>query len=198
MSYINDLNDANTDFSKFHNELLKHIKGDQILSIETRDTELAKLFDQYSGIDAIQVVNKQLRTVAIRVQWGKAWDTFTIRYRRASGADTEYQKRADAILGDKGFLYPYLTVQAYLDKRNDATHCLSCCVVKTADLYKYIFANMPKIQQRKCPEGNDFLYVDFNDLVNAKIQVVWFGDNKVAVNQPIQNDDYLLSYGIPA
>jgi hypothetical protein len=51
------------------------------------------------------------------VQWGNARNTFTIRYKRASGAKTEYQKRSEAILNNKGYLYPYLTIQAYLDKR---------------------------------------------------------------------------------
>ena len=69
MSFTNDFSDANRDFSLFRNELLSHIKGD-LIDIETKDSELAKLFDQYSGIDAVQVVNRQLRAVAIRVQWG--------------------------------------------------------------------------------------------------------------------------------
>ena len=175
MSFTNDFSDANKDFSLFRNELLSHIKGD-LVDIETKDTELAKLFDQYSGIDAVQVVNRQLRAVAIRVQWGKAWDTFTIRYKRKNGSKTEYQKRAEAILNDRGYLYPYLTIQAYLDKRGDATSLLSCGVVKTKDLYQYMFANMPLIQTKPCPEGNTFLYVSFEELERDKANILVFGD----------------------
>jgi hypothetical protein len=176
MSFKDEFKDANTDFTAFHNELLKHIRGDQIIDIETADTKLAKLFDVYSGVDAIQVVDKQLRTIALRVQWGNAWNTFTIRFKRASGAETEYQKRVKAIFGNKGYIYPYLTVQAYLDKRNDAKEILSCCVVRTEDLYKHIIQNMPNIRQRVCNEGNVFLYVDFDDLIkNKKIETVYFG-----------------------
>lgn len=176
MSFINDFTDANADFSLFKSELLSHIKGD-LIDIETKDTHLAKMFDQYAGIDAIQVVNNQLRAVAIRVQWGKSWDTFTIRYKRKSGTKTEYQKRAEAILNDRGYLYPYLTIQAYLDKRGEATRILSCGVVKTKDLYQYMFKNMPYLETRNCPEGNLFLHVKFSDLKMSGANILVFGDH---------------------
>ena len=94
----------------------------------------------------------------------KAWDTFTVRFKRKSGAKTEYQKRAEAILNNRGYLYPYLTIQAYLNKRGDATSLLSCGVVKTKDLYQYMFSNMPSIRSEVCPEGNTFLHIKFAEL----------------------------------
>ena len=175
MSFTNDFSDANRDFSLFRDELLSHIKG-ALVDIETKDTELAKLFDQYSGIDAVQIVNRQLRAVAIRVQWGKAWDTFTIRYKRKNGSKTEYQKRAEAILNDRGYFYPYLTIQAYLNKRGDATSLLSCGVVKTKDLYQYMFSNMPSIRSEVCPEGNTFLHIKFSELQRNNANILIFGD----------------------
>lgn len=66
----------------------------------------------------------------VRVQWGINYKTFTIRYRRASGAVTEYAKRLAAIRGNDGALYPYLTIQAYADKREQG-HLLSYAIVKT-------------------------------------------------------------------
>lgn len=175
MSFISDFIDANDDFSKFRKELLSHIKGD-IVDIETSDTELSKMFDQYAGIDAIQIVNNQLRAVAIRVQWGRDWQTFTIRYKRQSGSKTEYQKRAEAILSDRGYMFPYLTIQAYLDKRGEASRILSCGVIKTRDLYDYLFKNMPYLKTRKCPEGNDFLHVSFDELKKNGAKILIFGD----------------------
>jgi hypothetical protein len=47
-----------------------------------------------------------------RIQTGVNYKTFTIRNKRKSGARTEYEKRKIAI--EKGYLYPYLTVQAYV------------------------------------------------------------------------------------
>jgi ribosomal protein L21E len=172
--FLKDFKDANADFSGFKKELLSYMGGD-LVNIETNDSQLANMFDQYSGIDAFQVVDKQLRGVAIRVQWGNAWNTFTIRYKRASGAKTEYQKRSEAILNNKGYLYPYLTIQAYLDKRGNTGEILSCCVIKTEDLYKYLFSNMPSLKTRKCPEGNEFLYVDFDELKKHTKNIITFG-----------------------
>lgn len=174
-NFIKDFKDANSDFLLFKDQLMSHIKGD-LINIETNDSQLANMFDQYSGIDAFQVVDRQLRGVAIRVQWGKAWNTFTIRYKRASGSKTEYQKRADAILNNKGYLYPYLTIQAYLDKRGNSQEILSCCIIKTEDLYKHLFANMPALKTRKCPEGNEFLYVNFSDLQKHTKNIITFGE----------------------
>lgn len=182
MSFSKDFSDANSDFSMFKKELLTHIKGD-LVNIETNDSQLANLFDQYSGIDAFQIVNKQLRGVAIRVQWGHDWRTFTIRYKRKNGSKTEYQKRSEAIFSDKGYLYPYLTIQAYLDKRNDPDKILSCAAVKTLALYKYIYVNMPNLKTRQCPEGNDFLHVGFDELSKAGVEMIAFGSSYNDVNQ---------------
>jgi hypothetical protein len=137
MSFIKDFNDANADWTALKTEILKHIKGD-LHDIETKDSELAKMFDIYSGIDAVQIVNKQMRGVAIRVQWGSDFKTFTIRFKRQSGAKTEYEKRSEAIFSDYGFWYPYLTIQMYLKKRDSAPEILSCGIVKTLDLYQYV------------------------------------------------------------
>jgi len=177
MSFIDDFTDANRSFSPFRAELLKHIKGDKIIDVETDGGTIASLFDKYSGIDAIQVVNGQLRTIAMRVQWGVNYQSFTIRYKRKSGVDTEYKKRIDAIFGQKGYLFPYLTVQCYLDKRHGATGVLSCAIVKTEDLYKFIKENFDNLQKRKCPEGNEFLVVYFQQLIESGIKSIVFGDN---------------------
>jgi hypothetical protein len=48
MSFIDDFNSANVDFSNFKDELLSYIGGD-LVNIETNDSQLANLFDQYSG-----------------------------------------------------------------------------------------------------------------------------------------------------
>ena len=174
MSFIKDFKDANADFAGFKTELMSHIKGD-LVNIETNDSQLANMFDQYSGVDAFQIINKQLRGVAIRVQWGNAWNTFTIRFKRSSGTKTEYQKRCEAIFTDVGYLYPYLTIQAYLDTRGEATRILSCCAIKTKDLYQYLAINMANVRKRKCPEGNEFLYVGFDELKRHTKNIIVFG-----------------------
>jgi hypothetical protein len=170
MSFIKDFKDANKSWVSIKQEIEKHIKG-ELIDIETKDSEISNLFDRYSGIDAVQIVNKQMRGVAIRVQWGKAWDTFSIRFKRKSGADTEYKKRTQAIFSDYGYWYPYLTIQIYLDNKKD-NNILNVGIVRTIDLYKYIFENMAYIQKRTCPEGNEFLIVPFNDLLKDKKNII--------------------------
>ncbi len=164
LSFEADFKSAQNDFEPFYKQVLTHIKGDALISVEAHDSKLAKMFDMHSGIDAVHMVYGQLRTVALRVQWVTNYRTFTIRYKRRSGAITEYDKRKFAIHSDKGLLYPYLTIQAYLDKRDNATTVLSCCIVKTIDLYRYIEENLSKLKTKPCPEGNQFLIVEFKEL----------------------------------
>ncbi|MCP4665219.1 MAG: hypothetical protein GY849_02545 [Deltaproteobacteria bacterium] len=172
MSFIKDFNDANNSWNSIKKEIEKHIKGD-LTDIETKDSELANMFDRYSGIDAIQVFNKQMRGVAIRVQWGVNYKTFSIRFSRKSGAKTEYQKRTKAIFSNYGYWYPYLTIQIYLDNKKD-NNILNIGVVKTLDLYEYIFENMPNLKKLTCPEGNQFLAVSFDELKNDKRNIIIF------------------------
>lgn len=174
MSFTKDFADANADFSRFKAELLSHIKGD-LRDVEMDNSPIAKMFDAYCGVDSFQIIDNQVRGVAIRVQWKVNYKTFTIRYKRANSTKTEYEKRAEAILGDRGFIYPYLTIQAYLDKRGDAQSVLSCCIVKTYDLYHYIFKNFPRLKTRKCPEGNEFLFISFSELKKSGIKIILFG-----------------------
>ena len=57
-----------------------------------------------------------LRGITSRVQWWKDYQTFTVRIERPNGALTEYTKRLTTIKRvNEGFLYPYWTIQAYLD-----------------------------------------------------------------------------------
>lgn len=186
MSFTRDFHDANHDFSAFRDEILSHIGGGKLIDLEkagqsdpvvTGETNIAAMFDQYSGVDALHLANRQLRLVALRVQWCRNWATFTIRYKRRSGAATEYMKRVEAIQSDKGWLYPHLTVQAYLDKRGDASEILGCGIVKTKDLYDHIHLNMPNLQIQRCNEGNQFLVVPFCDLQRARKDIIVFGSD---------------------
>lgn len=174
MSFIKDFKDANQTFEYFKNEITKNIKG-EILSIELLQNSVLNMFDYYSGIDAIHIYNNQMRGIAVRVQWSnKSWNTFTIRYKRANGSKTEYKKRREAIYGNNGWFYPFLTIQAYFDKRDDNPKMLSFGIVRTKDLYDYIEDNKTKIESklRVCPEGNSFIYVSFKDLQKAGKKII--------------------------
>jgi hypothetical protein len=94
-------------------ELQQILKGKfEVVEGVTVD-QLAKLLDALAGIDVWHIDKiKGIRGIALRIQTGKYWKTFTVRNKRESGAKTEYEKRKYAI--EHGYLYPYLTVQAYI------------------------------------------------------------------------------------
>ena len=186
-SYIKDKTSANKDFAQFHDQLKFHLKGDLIIDVESDENKLAKLLDMDAGIDLLMKQGNQLIPMSIRSQWGLDRQTFTIRYKRYSEKTTEYEKRTAVLLEKKGGLYPFFTIHAYLEKRDEKTKLLSCCVVKTEDLYRYILIKMPNIKRQHCKEGNEFLYIPFQDLINAKINIVFFGDNQLKTNTFNQN-----------
>jgi hypothetical protein len=78
-----------------------------------------------------------MRGIALRIQTIKSpykpYNTFTVRNKRQSGAKTEYEKRKYAI--ESGYLYPYLTVQAYV---NEQGKLISFAVSKTVDIMDMI------------------------------------------------------------
>ena len=177
-NWASDMKSANRLFATFIEEIAKTMPG-RLISTELEGGQLASIFDQYAGIDAVHVWKNNVRGVAVRVQWGVNYKTFTIRYHRHTGAPTEYEKRLAAIRGNQGALFPYLTIQAYADKR-DGGNLLSFAVVRTADLYEYIERRLVDdggkitgIRTRKCPEGNTFLYVSFDDLANSGMQMIF-------------------------
>jgi len=111
--------------------------GGALIPVETvTDSGMARLMDMASGIDAWHHQEELgIRGIASRIQWETAWDTFTIRYSRTSGAKTEYEKRLSAIESDRGWIYPHLWVQAYVSKRQDGV-LLSAAAMRTAGLIR--------------------------------------------------------------
>lgn len=145
--------------------------GGQLMPVEgvaTKPMQVA--LDTLAGIDAWHIGNNGLgiRGIASRVQADtRAWDTFTIRYRRASGAETEYTKRLAAMDSTKGWLYPHITIQAYLS--HDKQQLLSCAVIRTEDLFRYAAAELGRdrgrvYMQTVHSDGNTFIVVPWGSL----------------------------------
>lgn len=120
-------------------DLLEHFKSEYIAVEEHPDRELNRVIDMYGGIDLILKSKTGLRGVASRVQPSnprypnKNWRTFTVRYSRDSGAETEFKKRSNAI--KNGCLYPCYTLQAYLDENEEL---LGYAICRTKDLFNLI------------------------------------------------------------
>lgn len=154
--------------------------GGELLPVEAVTTEQMRTdLDILAGIDAWHIVRREggIRGIASRVQAdGNRWDTFTIRYKRATGSETEFDKRMRAIRqSHRGWMYPHLTVQAYLSA--DRETLLSWGVVNTRELYLYVDRELlndrnPGIQIRSNgQDGNQFIAVLWSRLRNAGIEV---------------------------
>ena len=93
--------------------------------------------DTIAGIDAYLRSPLALSTVAARVQYGCGHRTFTIRTARPQHALTELQKRLSQLADhDKGTLYPYWSVHAYLSA--DGAKLVRVGLAKTSELYFWI------------------------------------------------------------
>jgi hypothetical protein len=125
----------------------RDVGGGDLLLMEGRpDVELAKLLDMRAGIDGWHLMQGGgIRGIASRIQKGdKVWETFTVRRSRSSGADTEFQKRKDAIQAKDGQIYPHLTVQAYA--KTEQGPVLAAGICKTADLIAFIESGMAEVR----------------------------------------------------
>ncbi|MCZ2079891.1 MAG: hypothetical protein LC130_33400 [Bryobacterales bacterium] len=173
------------------------MRGGELIPVESAATkEFANSLDVYAGIDAWHLCHKSqaMRGIASRVQkiaGGKApYNTFTIRYQLEGGTKTEYAKRITAIRDRTGgWLYPYLTVQAYVDQ--DKKRLLSCAAVRTEDLYTYVEARLGRdgesvpIKSNE-DDGNKFIVVEWSLLKRAGVQIRTYA--APSVNHPTGTD----------
>jgi len=157
--------------------------GGEIRAVEViDDSRIAKELDVLAGIDVWQTVTGEgVRGIASRVQWGESaidprtgqpWNTFTIRYRRQSGVDTEFTKRIQAIRTGR-WIWPYLTVQGYVSDEQDA-RLLSCAVVRSRDLYEYLDGRQDHLARRTSRDDDgwaEFFYPSWAELRDAGVNV---------------------------
>jgi hypothetical protein len=161
-----DLKDSVKALESIKDTYLPKVISGRIYTIESDSNQVLMKLDNLCGIDYIRENKHGMQGIAARVQWGNAWNTFTIREKRHTGTKTEYEKRLYQI--NNGFFYPYFTLQAYFDNRKD-NNLLSIGVIKTLDLYEFIEYNPEKIFRRR--SDNEFIYVKWEDIVkqNSKI-----------------------------
>ena len=120
-----------------------------------------------AGIDTWQFNNREkwIRGLACRVQWGTTdWQSFTIRKSRISGTKTEYEKRLDALTNGRGFLFPPLTVQAYLKQRRMGP-VMSIGIAKTVNIMRWIHCHRDEVKVQTNPiDGTEFYVVFWRDI----------------------------------
>jgi hypothetical protein len=139
----------------------------EIFSIENANNEILIMLDQISGVDMIRRNAIGLQGIAARVQYGRAWNSFTVREKRHTGAKTEMEKRLQQISG--GYFYPAYTLQAYFDNPCDL-NLLSIAVIDTVQLYWEI-ENNPNVKTRI--SDNVFKYINWDDITDkSKIKII--------------------------
>ena len=145
-----------------------HCGGGSILHVEAeKGDDHAQTLDVYAGIDCWQIIKDQsvMRGIASRVHilkpgW-RRYQTFTIRTRRKSGRETEYIKRLRAIDNkDRGFLYPALTVDTYVEGRCNPDFQYAG-IVRTEDLIRVAQGCLiGEYEQHYCKGSNDAWWAD--------------------------------------
>jgi len=153
-------------FYRIKDTILPKLLPGTIHIVEHQDNEILMLLDQKSGIDYISETNHGLQGIAWRAQWGRAWNTFTIRKIRYTGSETEFSKRIQQI--DSSYLHPAYTMQGYFDNRID-NNLLSVALIKTDRLYQFINDHPDKSPTRE--SDNIFYYIDWDNLKYYGISV---------------------------
>lgn len=137
---MNDMRVSMARLEKARPIIRRLLHGGEIHPIEGDDNRICKILDQTCGMDYLQVYEDRKLTwgIASRIQTynpsKKPWNSFTVRKARASGAATEYEKRRDAIA--HGGLYPYLTMQAYVNEHTGEIDSLA--IARTVDIMEFV------------------------------------------------------------
>jgi len=113
---------------------LKPIIGGKIIQIETLDGALATKLDMNAGVDAWhENDNGDMTSCAVRMQ-EMDFHTFTVRYKRMGGSETEWPKRRKWLAGGQRTLGPTWTIQGYYQ----AKQLLRIGLIDTATLFNYM------------------------------------------------------------
>jgi len=170
-----DLSDSSRALLSIRDTHLKNVIGGKIYSIESSDNDVLMLMDQKCGIDYIRENDNGLQGIAARVQFGKAYNTFTVRSRRHTGSITEFEKRRRDV--DGGYFYPQFTMQAYFADRSSIV-LLSIGVVRTSDLYSFIAEHGDMVHTRW--SDNEFKFVKWADMINSGVRVITYAPAEAA------------------
>jgi hypothetical protein len=162
--FDDDLEDSRTRFEEIVWPEINGWFGDgpELHRTEDKSGALREDFDHVGGVDYWAVERGAgMVSIASRVQtYDKT--TFTVRYSRGTGNDTEYQKRMQQL--NSHYELPTYTVQAYVDPTLRALR--NVAVVRTAPLYEYIAAGTPGEDWPLIPSNEDehFFPVSWSEL----------------------------------
>jgi len=204
-----DLSDAAFEFERVvWPALAPMIGGGEYTSVElASEKATADDLDTLAGIDAWQVIRDEhcVRGIASRVQWDVWYQTFTIRISRDNGTTTELFKRLKAIKNiDKGYLFPHLTIQAYVKKPKRKGELIGCAAVKTIGLYTEAERLMIEVGEDalrssrqnygiRRADNATFLWIDWDYLNSIGVNVTPY---KPVTKEMMSDDEWWASYDL--
>ena len=166
-------------FVKVAQPILKELlNGGEIMAVEGDDNEICKMLDMTCGTDYFHVYSDGglVWGVASRVQEynpdtsSRPYNSFTVRKARDSGTVTEYEKRKKAI--ENGGVYPYLTMQAYINSKTQEVETLA--IVRTQDLMEFVESGWAKERHTGAAQlGQAAFFVAYWDTMERVGYEVW-------------------------
>jgi len=144
-----------------------------LISLELESNPLNDLFDIHACTDIIaKAQNGMVYTIANRCNFKKDWyEKITIRYKRTSGASTEYEKTIKSIQARA--MTASIGIQIDVD-RDDEYNMLRAVVYDRLRLFDYIKENIDFFHAHRMhtvkSDGNLMLYCSYNDLKDWGIQ----------------------------
>lgn len=153
-------------FDKFSRHALnRHFGGNaQILPTENHSNLVEEILDMKAGIDGI-ILNREgeIFFYASRVQFGRNYESFSLRGYRPSGKATEFAKlkRASKTCAPM----PTFHVQAFVDSDEKSA---TVAIVPTIDLVQYAERHKPEMKHAH-NGGEGFIAVPWRELDRVKI-----------------------------
>lgn len=154
-----------------------------VLPTDGRVSAFEKAMDYDCCVDGF-AFNEKFGVIpyASRVQFGKNYEAFSIRYTRENGLPTEWQKICTAL--DEGEMgnckRPFVHVQVFVDETGNAV----AGMVRTDKLFEFMRNNRDKIKKFTNADGSSFLACYWRDLKKASVDVIRFSipvDAKISV-----------------
>lgn len=149
----------------------------RIMQVEKKEDEVCQHLDATCGIDYLTIRSSGLtHGVSWRCQWvdsGKAYNSFTVRKTRESGAPTEYEKRKNAI--ERKAVYPYYAAQAFVDKNTN--EIISLGLSTTEEILRYIETEKDvKIQHTKKDQNGqaEFWVIYWTDMETFNYKIITY------------------------
>lgn len=180
---------------------IQHWFGDEVTlhTTEIQDSPVANDFDIVAGVDYwLSVGDAGMVSLASRVQYVD-YSTYTIRYERPTGVETEYQKRRRQYHNDD-YELPTWTVQAYVDTTLGAIR--NVAAVRTEELYDVVLAGepgedwpiIPVRDEQGRPDGK-MITVDWQT-VDDKCEMLVHDRSRAGLQRPTpENPGDIVSWG---